>query len=216
MSLDFKFSCVPPGASLDDRSRRVIRGFALQLCVSSFLVLGPCIFGMRPWDGAAQLLALIFSLNGLITFFIAASRLPSTDALHCSMRSCINQHRGACGVVHARRARCLRAAPLRPASQTVAQVSAPVRSPGRPAPRRWRSADLHSPADYCKSVGRFSPLRVAYRVNTPTIGITGHSLPRSRSLAAASGATMTPLPVWQSNALAASRPSALISAGNRL
>src|ERR1700730_18263173 len=55
MSLDFKFSFVPGGASLDDRSRRVMRGFALQLCVSSFLVLGPCIFGMRPWDGAAQL-----------------------------------------------------------------------------------------------------------------------------------------------------------------
>jgi hypothetical protein len=74
MSLDFKFSLVPPGASLDDRSRRVMRGFALQLCIGFFVVLGPCILGMRPWDGAAQLLALIFSLNGLVTLFMAASR----------------------------------------------------------------------------------------------------------------------------------------------
>jgi hypothetical protein len=74
MSLDFKFSLVPPGASLDDRSRRVIRGFALQLCFGFFLVLSLCILGMRPWDGAAQLLALIFSLNGLVTFFMAASK----------------------------------------------------------------------------------------------------------------------------------------------
>jgi len=107
MSLDFKFSLVPPGASLDDRSRRVMRAFALQLCIGFFVVLGPCILGMRPWDGAAQLLALIFSLNGLVTF----SRLrpgekdswdrasisgtwpsPSTDALPCSEQSCINQH----------------------------------------------------------------------------------------------------------------------------
>jgi hypothetical protein len=74
MSLDFKFSLVPPGASLDDRSRRVMRGFALQLCIGFFVVLGPCILGMRPWDGAAQLLALIFSLNGLVTLFMAVSR----------------------------------------------------------------------------------------------------------------------------------------------
>src|ERR1700722_5503357 len=74
MSLDFKFSLVPPTASLDGRSRRVIRGFALQLCIAFFLVLSPCILGMRSWDGAAQLLALIFSLNGLITFFTAASK----------------------------------------------------------------------------------------------------------------------------------------------
>jgi hypothetical protein len=74
MPLDFKFSLVPPGASLDDRSRRVMRGFALQLCIGSFVVIGPCILGMRPWDGAAQLLALIFSLNGLVALFMAASR----------------------------------------------------------------------------------------------------------------------------------------------
>jgi hypothetical protein len=72
MPLDFKFSLVPPGASLDNRSRRMIRGFALQLCIGFFFVLGPCILGMRPWDGAARLLAFIFSLNGLITFFMAA------------------------------------------------------------------------------------------------------------------------------------------------
>jgi hypothetical protein len=74
MSLDFRFSRVPPGASLDDRSRRVMRGFALQLCIGFFVVLGPCILGMRPWDGAAQLLALIFSLNGLVAVLMAASR----------------------------------------------------------------------------------------------------------------------------------------------
>ena len=74
MSLVPKLSLMPPGASLDDRSCRVIRGFALQLGVGLLLVLGPCILGVRPWDGAAQLLALIFSLNGLITFFMAASR----------------------------------------------------------------------------------------------------------------------------------------------
>lgn len=52
----------------------MIRRFALQLCIAFFLVLGPCILGMRAWDGAAQLLALIFSLNGLITFFMAVSK----------------------------------------------------------------------------------------------------------------------------------------------
>jgi hypothetical protein len=186
MSLDFKFSCVPPRASLDDRSRRVIRGFALQLCVSSFLVLGPCIFGMRPWDGAAQLLALIFSLNGLIKFFIAASKRDRLFGPSLNLWDAAIAFNGCAALLHAVMHQlallmpsiaelaewftdaALAAAPTayvprRPASQAVAQVSAPVRSPGRPAPRRWRSADLHGPADYRKWVGHFSPLRVAYR-----------------------------------------------------
>jgi hypothetical protein len=34
--------------------------------------LVPAYWAWWPWDGAARLLAFIFSLNGLITFFMAA------------------------------------------------------------------------------------------------------------------------------------------------
>jgi hypothetical protein len=53
---------------LDRKSRRSVREFTIQFGIGCAVVLGPCIMGMRPWVGAAQLLALIFSLNGFIDF----------------------------------------------------------------------------------------------------------------------------------------------------
>jgi hypothetical protein len=61
-------------SSLDPRSRRVISEFALQFCVGLVLVALPCILGSRPWSGAAKLLALMFSLNGLVHFIRAICR----------------------------------------------------------------------------------------------------------------------------------------------
>lgn len=57
--------------SLDSRSCRAISEFALQFCVGLAFVAVPCVLGLRPWSAAAKLLALIFSLNGMMHFFRA-------------------------------------------------------------------------------------------------------------------------------------------------
>jgi hypothetical protein len=57
--------------SLDSQSRRSIYEFTIQLFFGCTVVLAPCIIGLRPWAGAAQLLALIFSLNSVANFWRA-------------------------------------------------------------------------------------------------------------------------------------------------
>jgi hypothetical protein len=61
-------------ALLDDRSRRSVQEFTLQFCIGCSVVLGPCLMGLRPWAGAAPLLAMIFSLNSFINFCRAMLR----------------------------------------------------------------------------------------------------------------------------------------------
>jgi hypothetical protein len=59
-------------AWLDNNSRRSIQEFTIRFSIGCAVVLGPCIIGLRPWAGASQLLALIFSLVGFIDFCRAA------------------------------------------------------------------------------------------------------------------------------------------------
>jgi hypothetical protein len=59
-------------ASLDFKSRGLVKEFAIQVCFGGVITLGACIIGQRSWASGAQLLALIFSGNGFINFVRAA------------------------------------------------------------------------------------------------------------------------------------------------
>jgi hypothetical protein len=63
-----------PAYRLEDRSRRTLSGFAAQFGCGTALVLGLCLLGLRPWDGAIGLLALVYSLSGAVAMIRAARR----------------------------------------------------------------------------------------------------------------------------------------------
>jgi hypothetical protein len=70
--IEYLYGVIQSGAManavLDSRSRRAAAEFATQFSIGCSVVLGPCMLGLRPWAGAGQLLALIFSLVSFTDF----------------------------------------------------------------------------------------------------------------------------------------------------
>jgi hypothetical protein len=56
---------VHPIASLDRQSRLAVSEFALHFSVGCSVVIAPCVMGLRPWQGAVSLLAILFSFNSV-------------------------------------------------------------------------------------------------------------------------------------------------------
>jgi hypothetical protein len=67
-------------ASLDFKSRSLVKEFAIQVCFGGVITLGACIIGQRSWASGAQLLALIFSASGFISFVWAALSKENINA----------------------------------------------------------------------------------------------------------------------------------------